>query len=45
MSSDKSDTGAYLGWFFFGAALGAVVALLTTPSPRTFWSSMPKSWL
>jgi gas vesicle protein len=31
MSSDKSDTGAYLGWFFFGAALGAVVALLTTP--------------
>ena len=31
MSSEKSDSGGYLGWFFFGAALGAVVALLTTP--------------
>jgi gas vesicle protein len=31
MSSEKSDAGAYLGWFFFGAALGAVVAVLTTP--------------
>lgn len=31
MSSDKSDAGGYLGWFFFGAAMGAVVTLLTTP--------------
>ena len=31
MSSEKSDAGGYLGWFFLGAALGAVVTLLTTP--------------
>lgn len=31
MRSEKSDAGGYLGWFFFGAALGAVVTLLTTP--------------
>lgn len=31
MSSERSDTGAFLGWFFFGAALGAAVAYLTAP--------------
>lgn len=30
MSSDKGDAGSYLGWFFFGAMLGAAAALLTT---------------
>lgn len=31
MSSQRDDTGGYLGWFFFGAALGAALAFLTTP--------------
>lgn len=31
MSSDRNDSAGYLGWFLFGAALGAVVAALTTP--------------
>ena len=31
MSNDKGDAGGYLGWFFFGAVLGAAAALLTTP--------------
>ncbi|MGH7392339.1 MAG: YtxH domain-containing protein [Candidatus Rokuibacteriota bacterium] len=31
MSSERGDAGGYLGWFLFGAVLGAAVALLTTP--------------
>lgn len=31
MSSERSDAGGYMGWFLFGAVLGAAVALLTTP--------------
>ncbi len=31
MSSERNDSAGYLGWFLFGAALGAVVAALTTP--------------
>jgi gas vesicle protein len=31
MANDKGDAAGYLGWFFFGAALGAATALLTTP--------------
>jgi gas vesicle protein len=31
MASDKNDATGYLGWFLFGAALGAAAALLTTP--------------
>ena len=31
MGSERGDSGGYLGWFLFGAALGAAVALLTTP--------------
>jgi gas vesicle protein len=29
--SDRGDGGAYMGWFFFGAALGAAAALLLAP--------------
>ena len=29
--SERSDTAGYLGWFFLGAAGGAVAALLLTP--------------
>ena len=29
--SERSDTAGYLGWFFLGAAVGAVAALLLTP--------------
>jgi gas vesicle protein len=31
MSSGRSDSAGYLGWFLFGTALGAAVAYLTTP--------------
>jgi gas vesicle protein len=31
MVNERSDAAAYLGWFLFGAALGAAAALLTTP--------------
>ncbi len=31
MSDGKSDAGGHLGWFLLGAAVGAAVALLTTP--------------
>lgn len=31
MSNNRGDAGGYLGWFFFGAALGAALAYLTTP--------------
>ena len=31
MANDKADAAGYLGWFLFGAALGAAAALLTTP--------------
>ena len=31
MANDKTDAAGYLGWFLFGAALGAAAALLTTP--------------
>ncbi len=31
MGSERSDAAGYLGWFFFGAALGTVAALLLTP--------------
>jgi gas vesicle protein len=31
MASDRTDAAGYLGWFLFGAALGAAAALLTTP--------------
>lgn len=31
MSDQKGDAAGYLGWFFFGAAIGAVTALLLTP--------------
>jgi gas vesicle protein len=33
MAREKGDAAGYLGWFLFGAVLGAGVALLT--SPRT----------
>ena len=29
--SERNDAAGYLGWFFLGAALGAVTALLLTP--------------
>src|SRR2546428_5843854 len=31
MSDHSGDGGAYMGWFFFGAALGAAAALLLAP--------------
>jgi gas vesicle protein len=31
MGSERGDAGGYLGWFLFGAVLGAAAALLTTP--------------
>ena len=31
MADDRGDAAGYLGWFLFGAALGAAAALLTTP--------------
>src|SRR5258705_10591724 len=31
MSNDRRDAGGYMGWFLFGALLGAGVALLMTP--------------
>jgi gas vesicle protein len=31
MSSERRDAASYLGWFFFGAAAGAVGAVLLTP--------------
>lgn len=31
MGNERSDAAGYLGWFFFGAALGTVAALLMTP--------------
>lgn len=33
MASERGDAAGYLGWFLFGAAVGAVVALLTAPRP------------
>lgn len=33
MSNERSDAAGYLGWFFFGAALGAASALLLAPRP------------
>ncbi len=31
MSNERSDAAGYLGWFLFGAAIGAATAFLTTP--------------
>src|SRR5262249_61427886 len=31
MSNDRHDAGGYMGWFLFGAVIGAGVALLMTP--------------
>ncbi|MBI1846129.1 MAG: YtxH domain-containing protein [Candidatus Rokubacteria bacterium] len=31
MASERTDAAGYLGWFLFGAAVGAVAAFLTTP--------------
>lgn len=31
MSDQKGDAAGYLGWFFLGAAVGAVAAVLLTP--------------
>ena len=31
MSNERSDSAGYLGWFLFGAVLGAAVAYLTAP--------------
>ena len=31
MGSERGDAAGYLGWFFFGAAVGAVTALVLTP--------------
>ena len=31
MADDRGDAAGYLGWFLFGAALGAAAALLLTP--------------
>ena len=31
MADDRSDAAGYLGWFLFGAALGAAAAVLLTP--------------
>ena len=31
MSNERSDSAGYLGWFLFGAVLGAAAAYLTTP--------------
>src|SRR5437899_10509739 len=31
MSNDRRDAGGYMGWFLFGAVIGAGVALLMTP--------------
>jgi gas vesicle protein len=31
MSSDRGDSAGYLGWFLFGAVLGAAAAYLTAP--------------
>lgn len=33
MSNERSDAAGYLGWFFFGGALGAVAGLLLAPRP------------
>lgn len=31
MANDRGDSGGYMGWFLFGAAVGAGIALLTAP--------------
>ncbi len=31
MSNERSDAAGYLGWFLFGAAIGAAAALLAAP--------------
>ncbi|PYM99448.1 MAG: hypothetical protein DME07_19555 [Candidatus Rokuibacteriota bacterium] len=31
MSDERGDAAGYMGWFLFGAALGAAAALLLTP--------------
>ena len=31
MADDRGDAAGYLGWFLFGAALGAAAAVLMTP--------------
>ena len=31
MSNERSDAGGYMGWFLFGAVLGAGIAILLTP--------------
>ena len=31
MSNERSDAGGYMGWFLFGAVLGAAAAILLTP--------------
>jgi gas vesicle protein len=31
MAEERSDAAGYLGWFFLGATLGAVAALLVAP--------------
>jgi gas vesicle protein len=32
MSKEKGDAGGYFGWFLLGAAVGAALAYLTSPS-------------
>ena len=31
MSNERSDAGGYMGWFLFGAVLGAAAAIFLTP--------------
>ncbi len=31
MSNERCEAGGYMGWFLFGAVVGAGVALLMTP--------------
>ena len=33
MSSERGDSAGYLGWFLFGAAIGAAAVYLTAPRP------------
>ena len=33
MANDRGDAAGYLGWFLFGAAVGALAAILGAPRP------------
>ena len=35
MSNERSDAGGYMGWFLFGAVLGAAAAIFLTPKTGT----------